>query len=52
MSRLSYEAVLEFLENTITFCRSFQEHLNRPDQILEQIKDAGLKLKGSTITIF
>ena len=47
MSGLSYEVALVYLEDIISFGRSFEEHLNRLDLVLGQLKDAGLKIKGS-----
>ena len=52
MSGLSYEAALVCLDDIIIFGRSFEEHLNRLDLVPGQLKDAGLKIKGSKCRFF
>ena len=52
MSGLSYEVALVYLDDIITFDRSFEEHLNRLDLVLGRLKDAGLKIKGSKCSFF
>ena len=52
MSGLSYEVALVYLDDIIIFGRSFEEHLNRLDLVLGQLKDAVLKMKGSKCRSF
>ena len=52
MSGLSYEVALVYLDGTIIFGRSFEEHLNYLDLVHGRLKDAGLKLKGSKCRFF
>ena len=42
MAGLSYEVALVYLDDIIIFGRAFEEHLNRLDHVLGQLKDAGL----------
>ena len=52
MAGLSYEVALVYLDDIITFGRSFKEHLNRLDLVLGRLKDAGLKIKDSKCRFF
>ena len=47
MAGLFYEESLVYLDDTIIYGRSFEEHLNRLDLVLGRLKDSGLKIKGS-----
>ena len=47
MAGLYYEVDLVYLDDIIIFSRSFEEHLNRLDLVHGQLKEAGLKIKGS-----
>ena len=52
MAGLSYEVALVYLVDIIIFVRSFEEHLNRLDLVLGQLKDSGLKINGSKCRFF
>ena len=52
MAGLSDEVALVYLDDTIIFSRSFEEHLNRLDLVLGRLKDAGLKITGSECRFF
>ena len=43
---------LVYFDDVIILGRCFKEHLNRLDHVLEQFKDAGLKIKGSKRKFF
>jgi hypothetical protein len=45
LSGLQWLTCLIYLDDFIVFGSSFEQHMNRVDQILARMKDAGLKLK-------
>ena len=47
MAGLFYEESLVYLDDTIIYGRSFEEHHNRLDLVLGRLKESGLKIKGS-----
>ena len=52
MAGISYEVALVYLDDIIIFGRSFEEHLNRLDLVLDRLKEAGLKIKCSKCRFF
>ena len=52
MEGLSYELALVYLDDTIIFGRSFEQHLTRLDLVLGQFKRIGLKIKGSKSKLY
>ena len=49
---LQWEICLLYLDDVVTFGRSFEEHLTRLDQILTRIQQAGLKLSPKKCHFF
>ena len=52
LSGLLYEAALVYLDDIITFGKTFEEHLERFELIPCQLKEAWLKLRGSKCRFF
>ena len=52
LSGLSYEICLAYIDDIIIFASTFEQHLERLEQVLSRILKAGLKLKASKCYIF
>ena len=52
LSGLTYEMVLVYLDDIIVFGRSFDEHIQRLQIILQRIHDANLKISPSKCKLF
>ena len=49
---LQWVTCLVYIDDVIVFGKNFREHMQRVDEVLERIKDAGLKLKPSKCSMF
>lgn len=52
LNGLQWQILLIYLDDTILFASSFEEHLERLKVVLDRIKEAGLKLKPEKCRIF
>ena len=52
MRGLQWEILLIYLDDLIVFSRTFDEHLERLDQVFTRLYEAGLKLKPSKCFLF
>ena len=52
ISGLSYETALVYLDDVIIFGRTFEEHLERLELILCQLKEGGFKKKDQNADSF
>jgi hypothetical protein len=52
LTGLTWEICLVFLDDTIVFSRTFEEHIERLTKVFNRLHEAGLKLKPSKCRLF
>jgi hypothetical protein len=52
LASLTWEICLVFLDDTIVFCRKFEEHVECLTKVFNRLHEAGLKLKPSECRLF
>ena len=52
LAGLQWTTCVIYLDDVIVFGKTFDEHLNRLDEVLNRFRDAGLKLKPKKCEFF
>jgi hypothetical protein len=52
LSGLTYEMCMVYLDDVIVFSETFEDHIDRLEQVFTRLKEAGLKLKPSKCHLF